>query len=70
MGFPNNGLEEFIKNLKVSNKIIGINIGKNKDSEGLDDYLLLLEKLHNKGSYITINISSPNTPNLRNFLIP
>ncbi|MFN5352166.1 MAG: quinone-dependent dihydroorotate dehydrogenase [Alphaproteobacteria bacterium] len=70
LGFPNEGLEAFIKNLKTSNKTIGINIGKNKDSEGLDDYLFLLEKLHNRGSYITINISSPNTPNLRNFLLP
>lgn len=47
-------------------KILGINIGKNKDTENaISDYILLLEKFYQNASYITINISSPNTKNLR-----
>lgn len=73
LGFPNVGIDEFIKNLnKITEKKapIGINIGKNKESDGLEDYLTLLEKVPNNIDYITINISSPNTANLRNFLKP
>jgi dihydroorotate dehydrogenase len=45
---------------------LGINIGKNKDTEdAISDYLLLLQKFYEKASYITVNISSPNTKNLR-----
>lgn len=69
LGFNNLGAEEFLKNINLAkniNCLIGINIGKNKDTENaLDDYLLLLEKFYQKASYITINISSPNTANLR-----
>lgn len=68
-GFNNFGAEIFAKNIDEflpSKKILGINIGKNKDTDdALSDYLLLLEKFYEKASYITINISSPNTKNLR-----
>ena len=71
LGFPNVGINEFLKNLnKIDAKKapIGINIGKNKESDGLEDYLTLLEKVPSNIDYIAINISSPNTANLRNFL--
>jgi dihydroorotate dehydrogenase len=46
--------------------VVGINIGKNKSTENdIDDYLYCIDKLSNYGDYITINISSPNTPGLR-----
>ena len=47
---------------------MGVNIGANKTSSGkqrIDDFLICLEKVHKFADYITINISSPNTPNLR-----
>ena len=48
------------------NKIVGINIGKNKSTQSdIDDYLYCVEKLGMYSDYITINISSPNTPGLR-----
>lgn len=56
------------KNLqhKSHKNILGINIGKNKDTENaISDYILLLEKFYEAASYITVNISSPNTKNLR-----
>ena len=64
------GAEVFAKNLAQKPKnfpvILGANIGKNKDTENaLDDYLPMLEKLYETSDYITINISSPNTKNLR-----
>ena len=70
LGFNNNGIEDFLKNInskKLQNEnILGINIGKNKDTlDALDDYLLLLDKVYGFSNYITINISSPNTKNLR-----
>lgn len=70
LGFNNLGADNFEKNLKKVNrknqKIIGINIGKNKDNEdAVKDYLLLLERFFSYADYITINISSPNTKNLR-----
>ena len=70
LGFNNNGIEDFLKNInskKLQNEnILGINIGKNKDTlDALDDYLLLLDKVYGFSNYITINISSPNTRNLR-----
>jgi dihydroorotate dehydrogenase len=73
LGFNNSGAEIFEKNInrilpEITNlsSILGINIGKNKDSEdAVLDYLLLLEKFYKTASYITINISSPNTKNLR-----
>lgn len=70
LGFNNLGAEVFARNIERSlnqnSCPIGINIGKNKDTnDALDDYLPLLERFYNKASYITINISSPNTKNLR-----
>ena len=69
LGFNNLGIDNFLENISknsIENKIIGINIGKNKDTQNaIDDYLLLLRKTYGQSSYITINISSPNTKNLR-----
>ena len=48
--------------------MLGINVGPNKDSDNrIKDYLIGIEKFHEVADYITINISSPNTENLRNF---
>jgi len=71
MGFNNKGVDYLVKQVKKSNYkgILGINIGKNKttpDENALDDYLYCLEKVYDLASYITVNISSPNTPGLRN----
>lgn len=70
LGFNNLGADYFYDNLskihKNSSQIIGVNIGKNKDTiDASADYILLLEKFYNHADYITINISSPNTKNLR-----
>lgn len=70
MGFNNDGIDALIKNVKAAkfNGILGINIGKNATTpidEAVDDYLLCLEKSYPHASYITVNISSPNTKNLR-----
>ena len=70
LGFNNHGADVVLKRIK-SNKnlgLLGINIGPNKDSnDRLNDYLLGLKTFHQVADYITINISSPNTENLRNF---
>tara|TARA_Y100001970_G_scaffold269704_1_gene362616 strand:- start:15083 stop:16135 length:1053 start_codon:yes stop_codon:yes gene_type:complete len=72
LGFNNYGSEKILKNLKAlyegqySTGVVGINIGKNKSTKNdIDDYLYCIEKFRNYGNYITINISSPNTPGLR-----
>lgn len=71
MGFNNLGAENMIKNLKKMKKkncIIGINIGKNMVTpieEAYKDYTYCLDKLYDYGDYFAVNISSPNTPNLR-----
>lgn len=70
MGFNNKGIDNLIENIKQSRYqgILGINIGKNKDTpieHGKDDYLICMEKSYAHASYITVNISSPNTPDLR-----
>lgn len=66
LGFNNFGAEVFEKNLPQLAVPLGINIGKNKDTQdALVDYLPLLEKFYQKATYITVNISSPNTKNLR-----
>ncbi|MGP7733516.1 quinone-dependent dihydroorotate dehydrogenase [Oceanimonas smirnovii] len=70
MGFNNKGIDYLIENVKQAryNGILGINIGKNKDTpieHGKDDYLICMEKSYEHASYITVNISSPNTPDLR-----
>lgn len=70
MGFNNQGVEHLLAQVKQSryNGILGINIGKNFDTpieSAIDDYLIGLRKVYAAASYITINISSPNTKNLR-----
>lgn len=70
MGFNNRGLEHLLNQVKQSRYqgILGINIGKNFDTpmeNAADDYLIGLRKAYASASYITINISSPNTKNLR-----
>lgn len=70
MGFNNAGVDALVDNVKNTNYkgILGINIGKNKDTpieKGNDDYLICMDKVYQHASYITINISSPNTPGLR-----
>ena len=72
LGFNNKGSDFVKKKLKklnlnpLSKEIVGINIGKNKNSENyIDDYTYCLEMLGPFAHYVTINISSPNTPGLR-----
>ena len=70
LGFNNKGLEYLVNNLKRSkyDGVLGVNIGANKtskDDQRINDYLLCFEKIHEYADYITINISSPNTPDLR-----
>jgi dihydroorotate dehydrogenase len=70
MGFNNGGVLEAVKRLKKrkSDVIIGGNIGKNKatpNENAVDDYLYCLEELHDYVDYFVVNVSSPNTPNLR-----
>lgn len=72
LGFNNKGVDYLVENLKKRKYkgIVGVNIGANKSSKGSDrvkDYLICLEKVYKYADYITINISSPNTPNLRDF---
>lgn len=71
MGFNNLGIDHLLEQVQAAqtDAIIGINIGKNVDTpveKALDDYLIGLEKAYPHADYITINISSPNTPGLRN----
>ncbi|MBE9396711.1 quinone-dependent dihydroorotate dehydrogenase [Pontibacterium sp. N1Y112] len=70
MGFNNDGVDHLLKNLQKSTYkgILGINIGKNKDTpneKANDDYLYCMRKVYDRASYITVNVSSPNTPGLR-----
>mgnify|MGYP001204938175 FL=1 len=70
LGFNNSGSDEISKRIKENNKkgFLGINIGPNKDSTNrVEDYLICFRKFYNLADYITINISSPNTENLRDF---
>jgi dihydroorotate dehydrogenase len=74
MGFNNDGLEAFIRNVQGSRRfrsqggILGLNIGKNASTpieRAVDDYLIGLEGVYPHADYVTVNISSPNTKNLR-----
>ena len=70
MGFNNSGLDEAVVRLgdKKTDLIIGGNIGKNKSTpndQAISDYLLGVEALHGVVDYFVLNVSSPNTPNLR-----
>ena len=70
LGFNNDGVDTVVQNIEKANYqgILGINIGKNYDTpmeKACDDYLECMRKVYCYASYIVINISSPNTPNLR-----
>ena len=74
MGFNNGGVDAFVANVQASKfyqdkeGVLGLNIGKNADTpieNAADDYLLCLQKVYPYASYVTVNISSPNTKNLR-----
>jgi dihydroorotate dehydrogenase len=70
MGFNNHGVDALVTNVQRARfrGILGINIGKNFDTpieRAADDYLICLRKVYAHASYVTVNISSPNTKNLR-----
>jgi dihydroorotate dehydrogenase len=70
MGFNNLGVEHLLARVQAANfsGVLGINIGKNFDTpveNAADDYLYCLDKVYGSASYITVNVSSPNTPGLR-----
>lgn len=70
MGFNNKGVDYLVDQVRKahSKAVIGINIGKNKDTpeeNAKDDYIACMRKVYTYASYITVNISSPNTPGLR-----
>ncbi|MDF5704013.1 quinone-dependent dihydroorotate dehydrogenase [Aeromonas hydrophila subsp. hydrophila] len=70
MGFNNKGVDHLVAQVKKAKYqgVIGINIGKNKDTpieQGKDDYLICMDKVYDHAGYIAVNISSPNTPGLR-----
>jgi len=70
MGFNNLGVDHLVERVKAARYegVLGINIGKNFDTpveRAQDDYLLCLDKVHAHASYVTVNVSSPNTPGLR-----
>ena len=69
-GFNNLGVDNLVENVKAArySGVLGINIGKNFDTpneRAVDDYLTCMQKVYAHASYITVNISSPNTKNLR-----
>jgi dihydroorotate dehydrogenase len=71
MGFNNKGVDYLVAAVGKSRYqgVLGINIGKNKDTpadQAVDDYLCCLEKVHDHADYVVMNVSSPNTPGLRN----
>lgn len=71
MGFNNKGVDYLVKRIRNCryDGVIGVNIGKNKDTpedEAVNDYLYCLERVYEVADYIVINLSSPNTPGLRN----
>ena len=70
MGFNNDGVDKLVENVKRADYrgVLGINIGKNAATpieKASDDYLICLRKVYAHASYVTVNISSPNTKNLR-----
>jgi dihydroorotate dehydrogenase len=74
MGFNNGGVDAFVRNVQASRfyqekqGILGLNIGKNADTpieRATDDYLHCLDKVYPYAAYVAVNISSPNTKNLR-----
>ncbi|MCY4472084.1 MAG: quinone-dependent dihydroorotate dehydrogenase [Kistimonas sp.] len=70
MGFNNQGVEALASRLKKvdARVLVGVNIGKNKDTPlelAHEDYLVCLRKVYFRADYVTVNLSSPNTPGLR-----
>jgi dihydroorotate dehydrogenase len=71
LGFNNDGVDAMVRNVGKARRrggLLGINIGKNKDTpneDAVDDYLFCLERVYPMADYITVNISSPNTAGLR-----
>jgi dihydroorotate dehydrogenase len=70
LGFNNEGVDALVRNVERARYtgVLGINIGKNKDTpneRATEDYLFCLERVYARASYITVNISSPNTQGLR-----
>ena len=71
MGFNNKGADIVLDNIKKSNRqgtILGVNLGKNRETSlenALDDYKFLYKKFAHEADYLTANVSSPNTPGLR-----
>jgi len=70
MGFNNKGVDYLVSQVRAAKfkGVLGINIGKNKDTpeeNAKDDYIHCMRKVYNFATYITVNISSPNTPGLR-----
>lgn len=70
MGFNNDGVDVLVRNVAQTRwrGVLGINIGRNKDTpneRAADDYLACLERVYPLASYVTVNVSSPNTPGLR-----
>ena len=70
MGFNNRGVDNLVRNVETSGftGVLGINIGKNKDTpneRAVDDYLTCLDAVYAHAHYVTVNISSPNTQGLR-----
>lgn len=70
MGFNNDGIKVIKKRLmnKPQDIVIGVNIGKNKDTpneKAIEDYLICFRELYPMADYFVVNVSSPNTPNLR-----
>jgi len=70
MGFNNKGVDYLVDQVRKANfsGVLGINIGKNKDTpdeNAKDDYIHCMRKVYDFAKYITVNISSPNTPGLR-----
>ncbi|MDX1588790.1 MAG: quinone-dependent dihydroorotate dehydrogenase [Oleiphilaceae bacterium] len=73
MGFNNQGLEALVANVRASSfqrqgGILGINVGKNRDTpveKAAEDYVTCIEGVYELADYLTINVSSPNTPGLR-----
>ena len=69
-GFNSVGVEQFVANLRKSlyTGIVGVNLGKNKDTpneDAVNDYLYSLERIYSLAHFATVNVSSPNTANLR-----
>ena len=75
LGFNNVGVEQLLRNVERASfrGVLGINIGKNFDTpmeRAADDYLACLDAVYERATYVTVNISSPNTKNLRDLQSP